>query len=691
MQTAIENLKARHTATLATRDQQLASLQTSATNQQRQLDRLRDALDELTEQLARESYGRRREIALRLAVVAREDGLAEAVRRWARRARETYERANIDNSEVDVLRNGFLNIVDDAEQLVALVNGDEEVSRPDAEVGSGGVARILAAQDAVKTLVEELQNETEGRMRLERMLSRAEVDENGEIVVAPLPTTVSDLQRPLPETPLETPATVNGIYSPTAVPIEKTSDLPLLGTDVVAPAVAPPPSSDVNTSSDKRPAPLQLDNIAKGKPFTPISTPLTALHHPSPRVFQNPPAFMIDPATPTSATSHNSEVSAISDTSSVSVNVIADSTAAQAPPPLDSFSQRETSPSPHQVVPVVAAHPLSPEASSTTSHIPESAPVDPLLAALSATGTRYTSLQRALRDCHLALKDVTSTLASMPVSQARSLLQAAAARLDDFGEDARVELEIRIADEERMARGFTTLLTVRGALTSPADAAEAETAARAFVEGTDASVARSQSRFDKKLGDLQHDVASLKHALHELAVNPNPTPPVPSTPPPEEGGERSWSSLAAGLFAPSRSSSPAPPSFGAVMTTPRLRRAPSSPRLGANAALAQTTSHTHANPFTALGLDMRVPMPEHVPGLPAARASPVPRQRTTSGMYMLGLGMRSSSAFGATPGSHAQRPSTLAGARRPSVASLAVNRPVAIPETGGGQSDVDLD
>ena len=52
-----------------------------------------------------------------------------------------------------------------------------------------------------------------------------------------------------------------------------------------------------------------------------------------------------------------------------------------------------------------------------------------------------------------------------------------------------------------------------------------------------------------------------------------------------------------------------------------------------NAATNANTTST-SNPFTAMGLDLRVPMPEHVPGLPtpASRASPAPRQRTTSGM-----------------------------------------------------------
>ncbi len=56
--------------------------------------------------------------------------------------------------------------------------------------GVGSVARIVAAQDAVTALVEELRVETERRMMLERVLGRAEVDEEGR-VVPPEPLTAS--------------------------------------------------------------------------------------------------------------------------------------------------------------------------------------------------------------------------------------------------------------------------------------------------------------------------------------------------------------------------------------------------------------------------------------------------------------------------------------------------------------------
>jgi hypothetical protein len=104
-------------------------------------------------QLARETYGRRREIALRLAVVGREDQLVEAPHRWVRHAQETCAKENVPIAQwLDI-------VVRDAGDLLGLVDGVS--SREDVGLtpgpGIGSVARIVAAQDAVRTLVEELQ------------------------------------------------------------------------------------------------------------------------------------------------------------------------------------------------------------------------------------------------------------------------------------------------------------------------------------------------------------------------------------------------------------------------------------------------------------------------------------------------------------------------------------------------------
>lgn len=201
----------------------------------------------------------------------------------------------------------------------------------------------------------------------------------------------------------------------------------------------------------------------------------------------------------------------------------------------------------------------------------------------------------------------------------------------------------------------------------------------------DEAVKRAKKVFVRKLGDLEHDIACVKRAVHELAEG-EPGAGLSSAFPaadqsgPSVGGQgtgQSWGQLAAGLFAPSRSSSPAPaPTFGSVMTTPRLRRAPSSGYMHSQAqgqahahpfpsshphTRTPSTDDTQASPFAAL--DLRIPMPAWHPtpvspnspnrnGFGVGAGGPGVRQRTTSGMYMLGLGMRNSNIAGTRgPGS----------------------------------------
>jgi hypothetical protein len=95
-----------------------------------------------------------------------------------RRAKETC-------AKVDVPIAQRLNIVvRDACELLGLIDG--AASRGDMreamDPGIGSVARIIAARDAARTLVEELQIETERRMQLERALGRSELDDDGRVI-----------------------------------------------------------------------------------------------------------------------------------------------------------------------------------------------------------------------------------------------------------------------------------------------------------------------------------------------------------------------------------------------------------------------------------------------------------------------------------------------------------------------------
>ena len=64
-----------------------------------------------------------------------------------------------------------------------------------------------------------------------------------------------------------------------------------------------------------------------------------------------------------------------------------------------------------------------------------------------------------------------------------------------MNEDARVELEIRITDEERIARGYATLLALPDGIASEAEAQDVERAVRELSDVIDArSCGRSKVR-----------------------------------------------------------------------------------------------------------------------------------------------------------------------------------------------------
>jgi hypothetical protein len=622
LQKSLESLAARHVATTSTLHTQLASAQTALATERRQTARLRDVLDEATEQLARETYGRRREIALRLAVVGREDQLAEALRRWVRRAQETLAR-----EDVPAARQRLGSIVGDAGELLALVDG--AAPREDAGLnlgpGVGSVARIMAARDAAAALVEELRVETERRMLLERILGHAEVDEEGRVV---------------PQEPLTPSSTTNSacahVATKAAAPVLEVTTKVDAAISPICPcpsplALAPHVSAQVTKSSPEdpvsssepspQPADLPVGSID-------IPTTVTVLHQPTPRSAVGSPAFLSPRSSPSSSPTP------------VTIPEDAHSTLPTSLPLQDTIlpttNESDTTGSSSFPDPVSA---LSLPSSGQYSR-------SCLVTELEKTKTRYDELQRAFRDCHLALRDLRQTLQILPPSSSFSsssvpisALQTIIARLDDFNEDARVELEIRIADEERIARGYATLLAVPGAIASEAEAQEVERAVRAFIEGSgDETVARAQSKFARKRDDLEHDVAALKWAVHELSQQPPtqaqtqaPSSPSPSSSP-RPATPTSWTSLAAGIFASggggfssSRPASPSP-TFGAVVTSPRARRAVSG----------------EAGPIFTLQQQLRIPMPElhQAAATSVSSLRPGPRPRTTSGMYMLGLGMR---------------------------------------------------
>lgn len=715
LQKAMEGMKARHTATAATLRTEVEHLQKALLIERRQSEKLRHALDELTEDISREAYGRRREIALRLAFLGREEHLAEGLRRWIRRAREAFERAlhaTLNNQQEEasasVIGGVFKAIIRDADDLLDSLNG-----QPSAEGDPlGSVARIVVAQNAASTLARELQAETDRRLALERQwaqyhvtghstaMTQADPAVHAEPVPVPaLPAANGDapqqdtleVERPLPvrtssltvtapqqgtgtapprETTLATSNILSGALSE-SVPSSlatgsRDTDLAQVEQDLEpsradSPVVpnAPDPVLTRETVSQSAPAPneslapvdlpataavLRDENISSVRrtieqvSAAPETTPESGIATydtsklPFPAISEDTSEMSTSPIN-VSTLLHSTTQVLESTTPVVHVKASAKAPVIEVFPSStpDVFSPVTTSPLDELKISPLTSQLLNGESTGSPSSRKLS-----LLPELLQVQHRYDSLQRGFRDCNLSLKDMKKDLSGFPHgSEMVLVLQKAVERLDDYNEDVRVELEIRVTDEARITSGYEALLTIPGAMSDEVDQEEMEVEIQAFVDGTDKAVAKAMQLFSRKLDDLEHDIAAVKRSLHELASTEEPhlaTTPAKSP---------SWTSWTAGLLSPPRSTSPAP-TFGSVMTSPRLRQTSfSHPRKASDDSASGSP-----DPFASLGL--RIPMPAHV--VPASPPQPVnARQRVASATYMLGLGARSTFGFPSKP------------------------------------------
>ena len=147
----------------------LSALSAQLQNSQNAKEKLRNALDELGGDIMRESYGRRREVALRIRMLGREESILEELGRWVRRADEAMEKA-----EEGMAYTALEKMVQNAHTLLAtLDNPPNDSVTPLVSTPSypGSLARIIAAQNAVEMLAEELQAETARRLELERVVA----------------------------------------------------------------------------------------------------------------------------------------------------------------------------------------------------------------------------------------------------------------------------------------------------------------------------------------------------------------------------------------------------------------------------------------------------------------------------------------------------------------------------------------
>ncbi|KAF8176771.1 hypothetical protein BJ912DRAFT_908972 [Pholiota molesta] len=728
----LSTMNARHAGTLSTLSSQNHSLITRLRASEAQGERLLSALDELGGEIMRETWGRRREVGLRIRMGGREERIVEGLRRWVRKGDEMMDRTRGDKpsdpTEAGAVLDVFFSMAQDARILLASL--DEGVL--DEELGlslSGSKARALLVDIGLEGLLDELRQETEKRIMLEKRLAAVKDEavlngaisndeaEKGDIefkshsadpviaresnsavpekapIFAPTPGSpqLSQLfhQETFPNKNSLTVYEATEEVSNATTPISTTEDDVLSITREVQPSLFPSaknPSISTNVETKGLQAP-SLDLSPKTDDSAPNIPDLAENQLTIPNGAIGVDLKDDDPSGPSTAQE-------ISRTASTIVEI-----------PKDSGSDIPST--------VIAAD----------QSIISSEPV----ISTSKVALRYDDLQRAFRDCHIALELLKASLMGtsseplQPTIIPADVLDAALRRLDDYTEDARVELEIRISDEALLAKGYEALLSVPGALSTVSLSSpeanghddnevpilsDIERQVAEFVNGTDLAVHRARETFTRKLEDVQHDIAALKRAIHdpESLAAPGPLPlnssgnltPSSSTSTlvapslsiadlsntgaetnQSSGGWTSWIRSASGPSGPAPPLHGPAPTFGNIMTSPRLRHTPSSGNVAAapkpQSALSRRPSFfglgggaSEPPPSPLAALELRVPMPNFAaPGavgsqplsagsssvfggayalsptspLKSMGMAPATRVRTVSStMYMLGLG-----------------------------------------------------
>ncbi|KAK7030418.1 hypothetical protein VNI00_014162 [Paramarasmius palmivorus] len=780
LQTSLNTLKTRYSATIETLTSQISALARQLHAADATSERLRMTLDELGRDIIREAFGRRREIALRLRLVTREQVLNDGLEKLVRRVAEAVDR----NTEPALV---LQRILDDARGLLASINGEEFL-----DGSEGSLARVIAAESAVRGLAEELKIEMTRRLQVETKISGHAL--NGHAQQYHRATPSQDQEKGLPEVPLAS-------STPSPLPASSTPSSPSIahetgsetGSPLLSSIASAPPAQDGSPESElahpipstqsrslsvhdeaestasissSPSAPLSvLDEsflpMTEASPVIPLTIPLATLSpasqdelsiEASPSVLDVLPANLeassissvptegVMAETSPSEEPQNTggdleplevtEVSQFTTSDAILVSTVEDKPL-QAPllqlgdvhvaPVLESTSNipegeyqsiaiappsnssLDTGATPQSIVPSTSNGPTTlPDIAVTNTpsgdYNPHAAPVvphlltsstltpdtasspsvdlqndklapdipHPLLAELTHLTQRYADIQRSFRECHLSLEELKKSTSSSSIP---SHVQLAIDRLDDYTEDASVELEIRIADEALAVQGYETMLSVPGAISTPSSQSrfshnrttseapaptlgELESQIQVFQSNSE----KARQGFERKLADIQHDIARMKQVVHDpsasLVTELEPDPPIPSAQNTNPSGWTSWTTrIIPG--SPSRPSSPAPvspPTFGNVMTTPRLRHASSIQRMKQQ---SQSPGSSRDDPFAGLGLKVAMPGSSyravslshgHGPG-----SSPGARNRTVSLLGLGGMARSASGSFG-SPG-----------------------------------------
>ncbi|KAG8978824.1 hypothetical protein FRB90_008325, partial [Tulasnella sp. 427] len=494
LQAALENQKTRSEARAATLEGENESLRHALAFAQSQTARLRDALDELTEDISRESHGRRREVALRLSVVAREERTVVELRRIAR----DLENAGEEGKALERALSEIHSLVDALEAGMfdpsAPYSEDDEDDTAAGLEAEGSLARIISCQETVASLSHELQIETERRLQVEKKLADLTM---GKLVV--------------PE------------VRPDVVVVATPSDL----------GVSPPESSGQVVVVSSREERIEVH------PLTPAVVQVS--RGSSPMEIQHPLPVVPEPTVVQVVDAEEDEgENVVKIPSQPVVPVVLVAPVPVVPPKLHetlTLEQPKPSPVPPVLSPIAIDTPVA--RSATTSLMspalvtplsakpitPTSPALHPLIAELAQISSRYDSPSAALRNCSAILSRVKADFAGTtlhlpsPPPATVPIFRSYLDRISDFLEDCRVELEIRVADEARQAKGFETILVLPPSPSpSSTSFAQVEDRIRRFVDGTDPAVGKAVESFDRKVGELEHDVALLKRAMYDAGL-----------------------------------------------------------------------------------------------------------------------------------------------------------------------------
>jgi hypothetical protein len=414
----LDNLRARSAATQTSLRDEIAGLRAQLSSEHDRAEKLRIALDEMSEGLSREAAGRRREVGLRLKMLAVEEKRERRIEIWldkVRRARAGPEGAVVEPDLLEALLDEGVEAVEkerpglpEPKAWKRIIKRKPEPVQP-RDDKEESIARVLLAEELVNTLVQDLQAETERRVELEKQR-------------------VEWLAKDA----------VNGVVPASFGPSETVFEIGDHGE----------PEGDAAKAQEGE---GRVDGRKEGK-----------------------------------GKSEEGEEDGEED--------------------LDKEGEKLSIPAPPR----------------TPSPLPETPPLLPRLRDLFEPLTdRYTPLQKALHDLSHSLTALRNAPMAFKAVQRKPMLnlsrrpdhtiQTLLDSIHEVIEDARVDVEIALADEERVFRGFEALLGV--GKSGVVQGKEVISDAEEYI--ADRKEWEGYSKLETRVADIEHDITGIKRVVHE--------------------------------------------------------------------------------------------------------------------------------------------------------------------------------